>query len=357
MTLFSKLASAGALCALGLALLPGQALAKDKLYVLNWSEYMDPAIIKQFEKKYDVDVVQSYFGTIGEMYARLQSGGDTQYDVVMPSNYYVPRMISAGLVQPLDKSKLPNFKNLMPRFADPDYDKDSKYSVAYQWGTTGLVYDTRAFPDAPDSWGLIFDPQSNANKPFAIQGDGNVMIGAACAYLGHGYDCKDRASWIDAGKLLMKTSKRSNFNGYVDGTPVLQQLARGTVKVGVSFNGDFLNSRNEDPEGFKHLKYVVPKEGAEMWVDAMVIPKRAPHPDLAHAFINYILDAKVGAQLSNWTYYSSPNQASIPYLDEELRKAPSQPTDDEMKRIRFLPALEGKDLTDFQQLWGEVRSQ
>lgn len=357
MKLFRHLVTASVIGVMGAALLPVQAQAKEHLYLLNWSEYMNPKIIQQFEKKYNVDVVQTSFGTLGEMYARLQSGGDSQFDVIVPSNYYVPRLVHAGLVQPLNKKEIPNLKNLMPKFTHPSYDPDGDYSVAYQWGTTGIVYDSRAFPDKPDGWGALFDPKQNPNNPFAIQGDGNVMIGAACAYLGHGYDCKDRSSWIDAGKLMQQTTQRGNFSGYVDGTPVLQQLARGSVKLGVSFNGDFLNSRHEDPQGFKYLRYMVPREGAELWTDNMMIPAHAPHADLANKFINFILDAKVGAELSNWTYYSTPNKAAVPYLDADLKKAPSLPTADEMKRLRFLPALEGKDLTDFQQLWNEIRSQ
>ncbi|MGJ8524930.1 Spermidine-binding periplasmic protein SpuE [Halomonadaceae bacterium LMG 33818] len=353
---FSKLMGVGALCAMGAAVLPSQASAKETLYLLNWSEYMNPAIITQFEKKYDVNVVQNYFGTLGDLYARLQAGGDSQFDVIVPSNYYVPRLIHAGLVQPLDKSKLSNLKNIMPKFMNPEYDPQSQYSVPYQWGTTGIVYNTKAFPNHPDSWSLLFDPKANPDQPFAMQSDGNVMIGAACAYLGHAYNCNDRQDWIQAGKLLMQTTGRSNFSGYVDGTPVLDQLARGTVKVGISFNGDFLNSRNADPKDFKNLAFFVPKEGGELWVDTMMIPAHAPHPDLAYKFINFILDAKVGAELSNWTYYSSPNKAALPYLDKALQESPSVPSADVMKRVHYLPALDGQDLMDFQQLWSEVRS-
>ncbi|WP_245598932.1 ABC transporter substrate-binding protein [Halotalea alkalilenta] len=352
----AALLQVGTLTFMSVALTPAQAQARETLYLFNWSEYMDPEIISEFEARYDVDVVQSYFGTIGELYARLQAGGDSQFDVIVPSNYYVPRLVNAGLVQPLDKDKLPHLDNLMPRFSDPDYDPDGRYSVAYQWGTTGIVYDTRAFPDAPESWSLLFDADQNPDQPFAIQGDGNVMVGAACAYLGHGYDCADRESWLEAGKLLLETRGRSNFTGFVDGTPVLQQLARGINRVGVSFNGDFLNARNEDPAGFEHLAYMIPQEGAELWVDSMMIPKNAPHPDLAHKFIDFILEPEIGARLSNWTYYSTPNQAALALLDDELRESPSQPSEEEMARLHALPSLDGAELAAFQQLWNEVRS-
>lgn len=339
-----------------LALGAGGVHAKETLYVFSWTNYTSPDVIKAFEEQYDAHVVLSYFGTMGDMFARLQSGGDSQFDVVLPSSYYVPRLIRAGLVQPLDHAQLPNLKNLMPLFANADYDPGLRYSVPYQWGTTGIVYNTRVFPNAPDSWALLFDPKLNPEAPFTMQTDGNVMIGAACAYLGYGYTCRNFDQWVAAAKLLLETRKRSNFIGFVDGAPVLSQVARGVAKVGVTFSGDYINQRNEDPEGFAHLNYMLPKEGTERWVDTMMVPKRAPHPKLAMQFINFVLDAEQGAALSNYIYYATPNQAALPMLEDELKEAPALPTEEEQKRLHMLPGLDGRELQTFQQIWSEVRS-
>lgn len=330
--------------------------ADDKLYLFNWTEYMDPEIITAFEQKYDVEVVQNYYNSLPEMFAKLNAGGASQYDIIVPSNYYVPRLIQTGLVQKLDRSKLPNFTNVKAQFQDPSFDPGSAYSAPYQWGTTGIVYNTDTFPDAPRSWSLMFDPEINADYPFAIMGDGQVAMGAACASLGKAYDCDDLDSWRDAAKLMIETKHRDNFSGFSDGTPALQQLARGVTHVGMSYNGDYLLYKSEDPETFAHLGFMIPKEGAEMWVDSMMIPSQAPHPDLAHKFIDFILDAKIGAQLSNYNYYASPNAAAEPYLEEALRQPPAQPTDEEMKVLRFTPSLEGEKLQTFQQLWSEVQA-
>lgn len=332
------------------------AQARETLYLFSWTEYMDPALITAFEKRYDVDVVQSYYGSLGEMYARLQSGGDRQFDIIVPSNYYIPRLISGGLVQPIDRSKLPHLASLKPQFTNPVYDPGLRYSVPYLWGTTGLVYDIRDFPQAPDNWGILFDPAQNPRQPFAIQNDGSVMISAACAWLFHDGRCNTPDKWSEAGKLLLQTRNRSNFTGFADGTSVLPMLARGVDKVAVSFSGDFLNARQADPEGFKNLRYVVPKEGSEIWVDNMMIPAHAPHPEWAHKFIDFLLEAENGAQLANWVHYSSPNEAAFPLLHPELRKTPSLPTDDEMKHLHFLPVQQGEQLTIFQEIWNEVRS-
>lgn len=341
----------------GAALLAGSVQAQEnKLYLFNWTEYMDPEIIEAFEEKYDVEVVQNYFNSLPEMLSKLQAGGVSQYDIIVPSNYYVPRLIETGLVQKLDKAKLPNFANVMEQFQDPVFDPGAEYTAPYQWGTTGVVYNTETFPDAPKSWSLLFDPEVNPDHPFALMGDGQVSLGGACAYLGHGYDCTDPEGWKEAARLLIETKGRDTFSGFTDGTPALQQLARGVTHIGLSYNGDYLFFKDEDPESFETLDFMIPDEGAEMWVDSMMITSEAPNADMAHKFIDFILDAEVGAQLSNYNYYASPNAAAEPYLDEVLTVPPVQPSEDDMARLRFTPSLEGESLQIFQQLWSEVQS-
>jgi len=343
--------------ALGSLTLAGSALADEgKLYLFNWTEYMDPEIIEAFEEKYDVEVVQNYYNSLPEMFAKLNAGGVSQYDIIVPSNYYVPRLIETGLVQKLDRSKLPNFVNVREQFQDPSFDPGSAYSAPYQWGTTGIVYNTDTFPEAPKSWSLMFDPEVNGDYPFAIIGDGQVAMGGACAALDQPYDCTGLDSWRDAARLMIETKNRDNFSGFTDGTPALQQLARGVTHVGMSYNGDYLYFKSEDPESFENLAFMIPDEGAEMWVDSMLIPSEAPNPELAHQFINFLLDAEVGAQLSNYNYYASPNAAAEPYLDEVLTQPPSQPSDADMERLRFTPSLAGEQLQTFQQLWSEVQA-
>lgn len=336
--------------------LPAFAANSDTLYIFNWSQYMNPKIIKQFEAKYHVKVVQSYYNSLPEMFAKLRAGGDSQYDIVVPSNYYVPRLIHTGLVQPLDKKLIPNYDNLMPRFKDTSYDPGGKYTAAYQWGDTGIAYNVKKLGQQPESWSILFDPKANSKYPFEIGTDAQVMFGSACAYLGDKYDCQGRDKWTKAAKLILKTKKRSNFSGFQDATPTLKQLARGNIAAGMAYNGDYAFDKGQNPQGFKNIKFVVPKEGAELWVDNMMIPAHAPHPKLANEFINFILNAKIGAELSNWNAYASPNKASKPYLDKSLTQPPVMPTDEQMKRLHFTPAIEGDNLQFVQQLWTEVQS-
>lgn len=343
--------------ALGSLLMASAVQAQEKkLYLFNWTQYMDPEIITAFEEKYNVDVVQNYYNSLPELFAKLNTGGVSQYDIIVPSNYYVPRLIETGLVQPLDKSRIPNLANVMAQFDDPSYDDGAEYSAPYQWGVSGLVYNAETFPDAPKSWSLMFDPEVNPDHPFALMGDGQVNMGIACAYLGHGYDCTDVDAWKESARLLLDTKHRERFSGFVDGTPALQELARGVTHAAVTYNGDFLFYKEENPESFKSIEFMIPDEGAEKWVDVMMIPAQAPNLEMAHNFINFILDAEVGAQLSNYNYYASPNEAATPYLDEVLTKPPVQPSEDDMPRLSFTPSLDGDKLQTFTQLWSEVKS-
>lgn len=339
-----------------MATAPAYAQHAKTLYIFNWSQYMSPKAIQAFEKQYDVQVVQSYYNSNPEMFAKLRAGGDSQYDIIVPSSYYVPRLIHTGLIQPLNKKEIPNYDNLMPKFKDPSYDPGGQYTAAYQWGDTGIAYNVRTLGKQPASWSILFDPKANPGYPFAMGTDAQVMLGSACAALGYPYDCKGRAQWKKAAKLILKTKKRANFSGFQGGTPTLKQLARGNIAAGVTFNGDYVYDKEENPKGFKDIQFVVPREGAELWVDSMAIPAHAPHPKLANQFINFILKPRIGARLSNYNAYASPNKAARPYLDKSLTRPPVMPTDAQMQRLHFTPAIAGDNLQFVQQLWTEVQS-
>ncbi|NNC23286.1 spermidine/putrescine ABC transporter substrate-binding protein [Salinisphaera sp. USBA-960] len=346
------------LCSLILMLAFSPSFSKDaqKLFIFNWSYYIKPSIIKKFEEEYKVDVVRSHYNSMPALFSKLRAGGASQYDIVVPSNYYVPRMVKSGLLQKLDHSQIPNLDNLKPRFRGLKYDPHNKYTVPYQWGTTGIAYNTEDLSNVPKSWSIIFDPSVNSKNPFSVALDGQVMLGVACAYQGNDYSCTGRKKWKQAGKLLLKSKNRPNFNGFVAGTRTLRQLARGNLDAGMTYNGDYVHAKSEDSQGFANIEYIIPKEGAELWVDNMAIPANAPHPKLAHKFINFILKAEIGAELSNYNYYATPNKLSQPMLRDVLRKPPITPTSSQMKRLHLTPSLRGGQLHFVSQLWTEIKS-
>lgn len=330
--------------------------APQTLYLYNWSQYMNPDILQAFEKKYDVEIVRGFYASNPELFAKLRAGGDHQYDVIFPSSYYVPRLIKTGLIQPLDTGLIPNYGNLIDKFEKPSYDPGGKYTAAYQYGTTGILYNTEVFPDPPKSWSFVFDPVVNPSYPFSLMPDAAVTLSMACAYLGYGYPCESKNEWISAAKLVKKAAERPNFNGFLGGTPVIQRVARGNSKIAITYGGDFYQRQHKDPDLYADMAYFIPKEGSEIWIDVMAIPAHAPHPELANKFINFVLSAKMGAKLSNFTAYPSPNKAAQPYLAEYLRQEPVKITDDELQRVHITPALAGKQLMLIQELWTTILS-
>jgi spermidine/putrescine transport system substrate-binding protein len=324
--------------------------------VLNlfiWSQYIPDATITGFELNCQCKVVETDYDSNAEMAAKLKAGGDAQYDVVVPSSYYVPELADEGLIQKIDHSQLSNFGNLFPKFQNPDYDKNDTYSVPYQWGTTGIVYNPDKVPSPPQSWALIFDPKVNATYPFVLpKGEGRDQIGAACAYLGYGFNCSQESQWLAAAKLIEQTKKRPNFAGFVDETPALDQMKSGLIAMSLAYNGDVASCYADS--SCSKLKFFLPKEGSEIWVDTMAIPAHAPNPQLALQFINFILAAHNGADLSNFNEYASPNQASQQYLTGVLNTPLITPTADEEKNLQFLQPLRGAQYKLFNDIWTSV---
>jgi spermidine/putrescine transport system substrate-binding protein len=349
---FLSCIAAGAL-ALGLAAPFAAKAEQPTLNLFIWSDYIDPALITAFEKQCNCKVVETDYESNAEMSAKLKAGGDAQYDVVVPSSYYVPELADEGLIQPVDHSKVPNFANLAAKFQNPDYDLGDKYSIPYQWGTTGIVYDPKKITNPGDGWGLLFDPKMNASYPFVIpKGEGRDQIGAACAYLGYGFNCADKSQWIAAAKLIEETKKRPNFAGFVDETPARDQMKSGLIAAAMAYNGDITQCYADS--SCKNLKFFLPKEGAEIWVDTLAIPTHAPHPELALQFINFILDASNGAQLSNYNQYASPNAASQKQLTGIMSSEMINPTPEQMQHLVFLAPLSGAKYKLFNQIWTSV---
>jgi len=348
---------AGYLAAAALALgVTAPRLAQADTPTLNlfiWSDYISESIIDGFELECGCKVVETDYESNAEMAAKLKAGGDSQYDVVVPSSYYVPELAAEGLLQPIDHSQITNFGNLFPRFQNPDYDPGDKYSIPYQWGTTGIVYDPKKIPNPGNGWGVLYDPKVNPNYPFVLpKGEGRDQIASACAYLGYGFNCSQESQWLAAAKLIEQTKKRPNFAGFVDETPARDEMKSGLIAVSTAYNGDIATCYADG--SCTNLKYYLPVEGSEIWVDTMAIPTHAPNPQLALEFINFILAAHNGADLSNFNQYASPNQASQQYLSGIMSSELINPTPQDLKNLMFLTPLRGAQYKLFDDIWTSV---
>lgn len=330
-----------------------------QLNLFNWSDYMDPAIIDAFEDETGIEVVQNYYNSNAELFSKLTAGGDAQYDLIVPSDYFVPRLIDAGLIQPLpvEGEGLKGHDNILEEFRAPRYDADGAYTVPYLWGVTGVIYNRETWPAPEPSWGLLYDPEVNPAYPFALlKGDAQFTFGTACAFQGAGFDCVGQEPWIDAARLVIETRRRDNFVGFTDATAAIEQVASGVIHAGIAYNGDLAGKRAEDPETYGKLGFFIPEEGSQRWVDVLAIPARAPSPDAARAFLEYLLRPEVAAQLANYNFYTTPNEAALPLVDDALREPPVMPDDKARERLHFTPSVSGEELELLQELWSEARS-
>ncbi|MGQ9692059.1 MAG: polyamine ABC transporter substrate-binding protein [Thermaceae bacterium] len=334
---------------LSLLLLSSLAWGQSTLYFLNWADYIPDSVVRAFEKKEGVRVVIDTFESPEAMLAKLRAGADLEYSLVVAPDYYVLQMARLGLILPLDKSRLPNLKHLDPSFKDPPYDPGGRYSVPYQWGTTGLGYREDLVKGKVDSYAVLFDPKRQVG-PFLLLDEMRETIGAALKYLGYSANTTDPQALGKAKTLLISTKRRSL--GFAGGLEAINRILGGDAALSLAYSGDVFQARAED----RRLRYVIPKEGGTLWTDALVILKRGPAQGLAYRFINFLLEPEIAAEISNYTRYASPVASAKPYLDEDLVNNPAvYPPAEVRKKLEYLKDL-GPAIRLYDQVWTEVKA-
>jgi spermidine/putrescine transport system substrate-binding protein len=281
----------------------------------NWSEYMDPELVSAFEAQYGVDVIEDFYESNEALLAQMQAGA--VYDLIVPSDYMVGIMIQNGLLAPVNDTAVPNLSNLLPRFTELPYDPGPEYSAAYQFGTTGLGVNVSIVgADYPHSWALLFDPELTADFPggVSVLNDPREAMGAALKYLGYSLNDTELEHLQEAADVI--TAARDGIATF-DSDQYDEALVAGEVAVSHGYSGNMIIgiADAENPDDFE---YILPEEGATLWIDNMTVPANAEHPCTAFTFMNYILDAENGATLSNWNYYGSPNEAATDFVDPEV---------------------------------------
>jgi putrescine transport system substrate-binding protein len=315
----------------GLVAVP--AMAQDKvLHVYNWSDYIADDTVAKFEEATGIDVVYDVYDSNEVLEAKLLAG-NSGYDVVVPTSQFMQRQIAAGVYQDLDKAKLPNLANMDPELmaAAAAYDPDNAHGVIYMWGTTGLGYDVakvaeRLGEDAPtNSWALIFDPayaEKLADCGITMLDSPSDVLPSALAYLGLDPTTTDADELQQAADLIQGVRP---YIRYFHSSQYINDLANGEVCVSLGFSGDIFiaAARAEEAGNGIEIGYSVPKEGALQWFDMMVIPADAPNPEAAHAWINFIMDPQITADITNYVWYANANAASMPLVDPEIAGDPA----------------------------------
>ena len=330
------------------------AAAEEKVVnVYNWSDYIDPAVLEQFTAETGIKVNYDVFDSNEVLETKLLAG-NTGYDVVVPTAAFMERQIKAGVFRKLDRSKLPNYGNLdkdiLERVAL--HDPGNEHSVNHMWGTTGIGYNEGKVqaidPNAPlDSWNLVFDPKWAAKFKdcgISVLDAPSEIVSAILAWKGKDPNSQNPDDLKLAEDVL--TSIRPSIR-MIHSSNYIDALANGELCVVVGWSGDVLQARDRAAEAGQGnvIKYNVPKEGTIMWFDMYAIPADAPHPDNAHAFINFMMKPEVSAANSNFVNYASGNAAALPMVDESVRNDPGIYPPPEVKAKLFPDLAESEDFT------------
>jgi len=310
----------------------GAVQAQDNvLHVYNWSDYIAEDTLEKFTAETGIEVTYDVYDSNEVLEAKMLAGS-SGYDVVVPTSDFLQRQIAAGVYAELDYDQLPNAANMDAELmaGAAAYDADNAHAVIYMWGTTGIGYNVNAIAERlgedyeVDSWSLVFDPEISAKLAdcgISMLDAPTEILPAAMNYLGLNPNSTDKADF-EAGAALLETV-RDNVR-YFHSSQYISDLANGDTCVAVGWSGDVFQAlyRAEEAENGVEIGYVIPKEGALQWFDMLAIPADAPNPDLAHAFINFIMDAQITADITNYVWYANGNAASMPLVDEEITSDP-----------------------------------
>ncbi len=295
--------------------LPDALLAAEdkKLSFYNWDTYTGENNLSNFKKLTGIEVKQDLFASNEELFTKL-SKGNPGYDLIVPTGDFVAKMAGANMLIPLDYSKIPNTKNLIPRFKDAPFDPKRKYSITYLWGTIGIGYNSKRVKGVPDTWKVFYDSPQYAGR-IVLFGSTSELYRLGLMYLGYNANETDPKKIKEVEKLLIQQKKYIKAFHSDNGQDL---LLSGECDLVQEFNGDIAQVNAEDAA----LKYTVPKEGGLIWQDTIAIPKGAPHPQNAHAYINYILGVDAGLDLAETVQFATPNQAVLDKASAEYKNNP-----------------------------------
>ena len=349
------------------SLMAGSVQAQEVLHIYNWSDYIADDTIANFEAETGIKVVYDMFDSNDVLEAKLLAG-NSGYDLVVPSSSFMGRQIMAGVFQKLDKSQLPNLKNMdaemMATIAG--IDPDNAYGIPYMWGTTGIGYNPEKVQaalgdDAPvDSWDLVFKAEnlsklSSCGVNFLDSADEILPI--AMNYKGLDPNSTNKSDWTGAGADVIKAVRphitKFHSSSYID------SLANGDICVAVGWSGDvFIAAASaEEAENGVTVEYVIPKEGAPLWVDMMGIPADAKNADNAHKFLNYLMRPEVTAAITNYVWYANANAAASAHVDQEILDHPGiYPTDAAKAKLFTFDVLPPKITRAANRAWTEIRT-
>ena len=326
---------------------PSKPYAGTTITVFNWYDYIDEEVLEQFTEETGINVTYTNFTTNEEMYAKL-SASPSSYDVLFPSDYMIELLIKEDMLAELDTASMENYAGLMDWIKAPDYDSEGKYSVAYMWGTVGILYNTQKTGGEITSWASLFDPAYK--QDIFMMESVRDTIGVGLKYLGYSMNSTDEAELNQARDALIQQKKDGLVKAYfLDETKDL--MVAGEAALAIVYSGDALYAidKNED------LAYCVPEEGSNIWIDGMCIPKESKNKEAAMLFIDYMCRPDVAYKNQQYIYYSTPVAEVVEmYSQEEKDNLTLNPTQDIIDRCEFFHDVsQYNDL--YESIWTEIK--
>ncbi|MBU5289450.1 spermidine/putrescine ABC transporter substrate-binding protein [Paraclostridium bifermentans] len=288
--------------------------SSEQISFLNYGENIDKETLKEFEKKYGIKVNVETFDDMETMYQKISKGG-VKYDVILVSDALMPRMIKKGLIQELNKDNIPNISQMDKDYLNLQIDPGNKYSVPYMFGTVGLIYNKDVVKEKVDSWDILWD-EKYKDKVFMFDTYRDTM-GAALKKLGYSLNSKNPKEIKEAKELLIKQRETVNpIYGVDNGTAM---IPAGESDINMIWSGEGLNLQDENP----NLVYVVPKEGANFWIDSLCIPKNAENVEGAEKFINFVSDKESALRIADEIGYTTPNKEARLAQPDNVKNNPN----------------------------------
>lgn len=335
------------------------------LFVYNWADYIGQTTIADFEAKTGIKVTYDTYDSNEVLETKLLTGR-TGYDVVVPTGNFLERLVKAGVFLKLDKSMLPNLSymdlEIVQRVAD--HDPGNEHSINYMWGTTGIGYNPRMVEkalgaDRIDSWDAVFDPAVAAKLAkcgISMLDSPEDVFDAARIYLGRDPNSEKAEDLAAAEELLKKVRP---YVRYFHSSQHVNDLASGEICVSLSWSGLILQARSRGAAAATPVEvaYVIPKEGTTIWFDLVAIPADAPHPGNAHAFLNFLMEPEVIADVSNEIGYANGNVASLPFISDALRNDPGVYPTEEVRKSLHRAGLKSQAFSrDQNRAWTRVKT-
>ncbi|WP_343008966.1 ABC transporter substrate-binding protein [Clostridium celatum] len=317
--------------------------------VFNWGEYIDESLIKDFENETGIKVNYSTYDTNEIMYQKIKTNPGT-YDIVIPSDYMIEKMIKEDLLEKIDFNNIPNYKYIGEKFKNLPYDPTNEYSVPYTWGTVGIIYDSTVVTEPVTSWDILWNEKYKDN----VYMYNSLRDSLAITLVKNGYSLNStNADEINVAKEdLLKQLTLTNPIYVID--EVRDNMISGEKALAVVYSGDASYIMSQNPD----MKYVVPNEGSNKWFDAIAIPKDAPNKAGAEAFINFLCDPENAKTNIEYIEYSTPNTGAFELLDDEVKNnSAAYPSDAVLERCEVFTDLDPQTLKLYESAFTEILSQ